>query len=121
MSRERERYRIGRRISIYREWRMWMLDASFPNGNRLRCSLKTQEEPEAFKRAHLFLLEFSKVYREAPLSWQNDLLWDSIKQEITSEDLELAVLVFSIEQAHDFVKRTGIGKPKLDHGKKRHE
>lgn len=90
MSRERERYRIGRRISIYREWRMWMLDASFPNGDRLRYSLKTQEEPEAFKRAHLFLLEWSKIYRESPLSWQNDLLWDSIKQEITSEDLESA-------------------------------
>jgi integrase len=90
MSRERERYRIGRRISIYREWRMWMLDASFPNGDRLRCSLKTQEEPEAFKRAHLFLLEWSKIYRDFPLSFQNDLLWDSIKQEITSEDLESA-------------------------------
>jgi integrase len=69
---------------------MWMLDASFPNGDRLRCSLKTQEEPEAFKRAHLFLLEWSKIYRESPISWQNDLLWDSIKREITAGDLESA-------------------------------
>ena len=32
-----------------------------------------------------------------------------------------ATLIFSIEPAQVYVKRTGIGKPKLDHGKKRRE